>query len=39
VERASEVGVRIGFGEHARCGVPITLLSLAVAVAWLRFVA
>ena len=39
VERAGEVGVRIGFGEHARCGVPITLLSLAVAVAWLRFVA
>lgn len=35
VERAKEVGVEIGFLEHARCGVPITLLSLAAAVGWL----
>ena len=37
VERASEVGVELGFLEHARCGVPITVLSLAAAVAWLAF--
>jgi Na+/H+ antiporter NhaD/arsenite permease-like protein len=35
VERAKDVGVALGFLEHARCGVPITLLSLAVAAAWL----
>jgi Na+/H+ antiporter NhaD/arsenite permease-like protein len=35
VERAKEVGVTLGFLEHARCGVPITILSLAVAAAWL----
>jgi len=27
--------VRISFLEHARCGVPITLLSLALAIVWL----
>ena len=37
VERAKDVGVTLGFFEHARCGVPITLLSLAVAIAWLSF--
>jgi Na+/H+ antiporter NhaD/arsenite permease-like protein len=35
VERAREVGVEVGFLEHARAGVPITALSLAAAVAWL----
>lgn len=35
VERARQSGVVIGFGQHARCGVPMTLLSLAFAVAWL----
>jgi Na+/H+ antiporter NhaD/arsenite permease-like protein len=35
VERAREVGVRLSFVEHARCGVPITLLSLLLALAWL----
>ena len=35
VERARDVGVTLGFFEHARCGVPITLLSLALAIAWL----
>jgi Na+/H+ antiporter NhaD/arsenite permease-like protein len=38
VERAKDVGVTLGFAEHARCGVPITLLSLAAAFAWLRIV-
>ena len=37
VERAREVGVQLGFFEHAKCGVPITILSLAVALAWLAF--
>lgn len=35
VERAAEVGVRLGFLEHARCGIPITALSLALAIGWL----
>jgi Na+/H+ antiporter NhaD/arsenite permease-like protein len=34
VERASQCGVVLGFREHARCGVPMTLLSFAAAVAW-----
>lgn len=35
VERAAEVGLRIGFLEHAKIGVPITVLSLSLALAWL----
>ncbi len=35
VERAREVGVTLGFAEHARCGIPMTLLSMAAAVLWL----
>jgi Na+/H+ antiporter NhaD/arsenite permease-like protein len=35
VERAESVGVRLSFREHAACGVPMTLLSMALAVAWL----
>jgi Na+/H+ antiporter NhaD/arsenite permease-like protein len=35
VERAAGAGVRISFLEHARCGVPITLISLALALVWL----
>lgn len=35
VERAAGEGVRVGFMEHARFGVPITLLSMALAGAWL----
>jgi Na+/H+ antiporter NhaD/arsenite permease-like protein len=34
VERARQSDVALGFAEHARCGVPMTLLSVAVAVAW-----
>ena len=34
VERAGQCGVRLGFAEHARCGVPMTLLSFAAAAAW-----
>ncbi len=35
VQRARDVGVAVGFMEHARCGVPMTLLSMAAAAAWL----
>jgi Na+/H+ antiporter NhaD/arsenite permease-like protein len=35
VERARDAGVVLGFAEHARCGVPMTLLSLLLALAWL----
>ena len=38
-ERAAGVGVRLGFRDHARCGVPMTLASMAVAVGWLLMVA
>lgn len=37
VERAAEVGLKIGFLEHARTGVPITVLSLALALVWLAW--
>ncbi len=39
VERAAAMGVRLGFGTHARCGIPMTLLSMALAAAWLFAVA
>jgi len=35
VDQAARVGVRIGWREHARAGVPVTLITLAVAAAWL----
>lgn len=35
VERAAASGVTLGFWEHARCGVPMTLVSLLLAVGWL----
>ena len=34
-ERAREAGVRVSFLEHARCGVPMTLASFLLAIAWL----
>jgi Na+/H+ antiporter NhaD/arsenite permease-like protein len=34
VERAKQVGVTLGFMEHARCGVPIALISLSLSIAW-----
>jgi Na+/H+ antiporter NhaD/arsenite permease-like protein len=34
-ERASVDGVRLSFRDHAKAGVPITLLSLLVAGLWL----
>jgi Na+/H+ antiporter NhaD/arsenite permease-like protein len=35
LERARDAGVVLGFAEHARCGVPMTLLSLLLALVWL----
>jgi Na+/H+ antiporter NhaD/arsenite permease-like protein len=35
IERARDAGVAVGFVEHARCGVPMTFLSLLLALAWL----
>jgi Na+/H+ antiporter NhaD/arsenite permease-like protein len=34
VERAKQAGIELGLVEHARCGVPITLISLALTVIW-----
>jgi len=34
VERARQSGVTLRFADHARCGVPMTLLSFVAAVAW-----
>ncbi|MBI5121050.1 MAG: anion transporter [Rhodospirillales bacterium] len=34
-ERAQSVGVRLGFLDHAKSGIPMTLLSLALAIGWL----
>lgn len=35
IEQAALYGVNIGFREHARTGVPVTLLSLAVLGGWM----
>lgn len=34
-ERAAAAGVTLSFADHARCGVPMTLASTAVACLWL----
>ncbi|MCG5241708.1 SLC13 family permease [Azospirillum doebereinerae] len=34
-ERAAASGVHLSFAEHARCGIPMALLSMAVAGLWL----
>jgi Na+/H+ antiporter NhaD/arsenite permease-like protein len=36
-ERAAQAGVRFGFVDQARAGVPMTIVSMAIAVAWLHF--
>jgi len=35
VEQARALDVRIGWREHARVGIPVTLITLALAAAWL----
>ena len=34
-ERAATQGVKLGFAAHAGSGIPITILTMAVAMAWL----
>lgn len=34
-EQAAPLGVRIGWRDHARVGVPVTLMTLLVAALWL----
>ncbi|MEX2642524.1 MAG: SLC13 family permease [Acetobacterales bacterium] len=38
VERAAAEGIHIGFTDYARIGVPVTLISLAVAWGWLELI-
>lgn len=35
VERANQFGVHISFGEYARAGIPITVISMLFAMLWL----
>jgi Na+/H+ antiporter NhaD/arsenite permease-like protein len=35
VDQAAALGVRIGWREHARVGIPVTIATLVVAAAWL----
>lgn len=35
IEQARAQGVELSFREHARTGVPVTLVSLAIVAAWL----
>ncbi len=39
VDQAARLGVRIGWRQHARVGVPVTLATLAIAAGWLALVA
>lgn len=35
IEQARQYGVTIGFKEHARIGIPVTIASLLVAILWI----
>ena len=35
-ERAQAAGCRLSFGDFARAGIPMTLVTMAIAVLWLR---
>ncbi len=35
IEQARQHGIRIGFREHARVGVPVTLASLGIVLLWI----
>lgn len=37
VEQASRLNIHISWKDHARAGVPVTLLTLAITAAWLWF--
>jgi len=38
VEQAEAMGLRVGFVEHARTGVPVTLVSLLILLLWIGLV-
>jgi Na+/H+ antiporter NhaD/arsenite permease-like protein len=38
VENSRREGVFISFGEYCKVGIPLTLLTLALGIVWLRFV-
>jgi Na+/H+ antiporter NhaD/arsenite permease-like protein len=38
VENASREGVTVSFWEYCKVGVPLTILTLALGIAWLQFV-
>jgi Na+/H+ antiporter NhaD/arsenite permease-like protein len=38
VDQAGRLGVRIGWAEHARTGIPVTILTPALAAGWLWLV-
>jgi Na+/H+ antiporter NhaD/arsenite permease-like protein len=35
VEQASNFGIKITFKQHAAVGIPVTLISLLILVAWI----
>ena len=37
IEQAAACGVTISFRDHARVGIPVTLVSLSVLAAWIAF--
>lgn len=39
IDQAERLGVKIGWREHARVGVPVTLATLTIAAVWLAFLA
>lgn len=38
VERARREGVEVSFWEYCRAGVPVTVLTIAIGVGWLKYV-
>ena len=38
VENAGREGVTISFWEYCKVGIPVTLLTLRLGIAWLKFV-
>jgi Na+/H+ antiporter NhaD/arsenite permease-like protein len=38
VEIARREGVEVSFGDYAKVGVPVTILTMALGIAWLQFV-
>ncbi|MBC2593064.1 transporter [Ruficoccus amylovorans] len=39
VEQAAACGIKISFGEFAKAGIPVTLVSMALAAVWILFMA